>query len=129
MKDDERLQKLFLRQSTQRRIAEIGSNLANIYSLEPNANMAEFVSNLIDQSRKFIAWTIQDVSQRNLAQLSSLDEELSRWQENILRRWLEDGERKNFCRTAHEWSERLTEMSGLLHEVPNDSRKVAEPKP
>lgn len=128
MNDDKKLQKLFLQQSTPRRIGEIGSNLANISSFEPNADMAEFVSNLIGQNRKFIAWTIRDVSQQKQAQLSSLDEELSRWQENILRRWLEAGERKELCRTAHEWSERLVEMSGL-YEVPNDTRKVAEPKP
>lgn len=90
--------------------------------------MAEFVSSLIGQSRKFITWTIRDVSQQKQAQLSSLDDELRRWQENILRRWLEAGERKELCRTAHEWSERLSEISGL-YDVPNDTRKIAEPKP
>jgi cytochrome c553 len=129
MTEIEKLQSLFLQQPLQRRIGEIGVNLLNIHSFECDESMADFVSHLIGQSRKFIAWTLQDVSQETRTQLLTIDKELSRWQADISSLWMNANERKQICQIAKALSDRTIEMTAAFYEIPNETRKVAEPKP
>ena len=75
----------------------------------------EAVESLIDESKHFIEWTAAEAELDTAAELIELQVQLVRWWRNWARIWADPAQRSQVAERSAAWSQRVSEMSGLLH--------------
>ncbi len=116
MRDWEKLKTRYLRDAVPVRLGGVAANLARIKSFSVNQNQESFVEMMIDESKRFLEWTILDIVQENQSELVDLQIQLAVWQRNWPLLWSDMERRMAVANMAEKWSERLLELSGLPDE-------------
>jgi len=115
MKDWKAIQKRYLQDPLPLRLGGIAANLARIKSFSDHPGHCDAVESLLNESKFFIEWTAPDAGLKLQAELVELQLELACWQLNWKKIWNDPMERAAAAGRARTWSERILEMSGLLH--------------
>ena len=114
MKNWALLRERYLRDSLPVRLGGVAANLRRIRSFaDQEANEAAVVS-LIDESKHFIEWTAAEAEPATAAELVELQVQLARWQWVWTRVWGDMGQRTQMAEQAQRWSERVSDLSGLI---------------
>lgn len=114
MRDWTIVQKRYLRDELPVRLGGLAANLARIKSFSDHSDHRDIVKNLLEESKFFIEWTAPDTGLALQAELIKLQIQLAHWQLNWSEIWSDPVQRAAVAEKAHEWSDRLLEMSGLL---------------
>jgi hypothetical protein len=115
MKDRTAIRERYLRDILPVRLGGLAANLARINSFSDHPDHRGVVEGILDESKFFIEWTASDAGLDLQAELVQLQLQLACWQLNWKRIWNDPVERAAVAGKARTWSERVLEMSGLLH--------------
>lgn len=116
MREFTAIQERYLRDAAPIRLGGIAANLARITSFSHHDANREVVERMLDESKWFIEWTAPEMDPDTAAALVELQLQLAQWQAHWARIWLETEQRQAVMEQARSWSQRILEMSGLLHE-------------
>ncbi len=111
MKDWKAIRERYLYDSLPVRLGGLAANLRRIKSFASHDANCEAVESLIDESKYFIEWTAAEVEVDTAAELVELHVQLARWQRN----WADPTQCSQVAEQSAAWSQRVSEMSGLLH--------------
>lgn len=114
MRDWHRLKSRYLRDELSIRLGNLASNLARIKSRCQDPGNSEIIEGLLQESKLFIEWTVQDTEVEIAAELVELQIQLACWQYSWTRIWADAEERMKVAKAAKIWSEKVLNMSGLL---------------
>lgn len=108
MKNIDKIKERYLKETFDRRLGHLASDLARISSFsEKNIDV---IKDLIEESKFFIEWTAPDATFDVQVMLCEIQLGLAIWQ----RRLLQVREIKELRSAANRWSDRLLLASGLL---------------
>lgn len=116
MKDESAIKQRYLRDALPVRLGGLAANLARITSFSNNPQHGDVIERLIEESKFFIEWTAGDAELSVQAELVELQRQLARWQHDWQTVWADQGSRMNMAERSLVWSQRVLEMSGLLHQ-------------
>ena len=108
------LKKRYLRGQLTIRRGNLASNSAQIKSRSQNAPNGELIENLLQESKRFIEWTAQDVEREIAAELVELQIQLACWQYAWARIWEDATQPMRVGEQGRIWSGKVLNMSGLL---------------
>lgn len=114
MKDYAFVRERYLQDSVPVRLGGLAANLRRIQSFTSHAGNREVVESLLDESKFFIEWTVQDTDIDAAAQLVELQVQLSGWQRNWPAIWVDTTRRLQVAEQSGVWSDRVLVLSGLL---------------
>jgi hypothetical protein len=117
MKDWTKKKERYLHDDLPNRLGNLAVNLARITSLSDNVVNCDLVESLVEESKFFIEWTAIDVEIDKAAELVDLQIKLAQWQLMWAEIWANPTARMNVAKQAHNWSEYLLDMSGLLSDA------------
>jgi len=115
MKDWKAIQERYLRDTLPVRLGGLAANLARIKSFSDHPDHCNVVESLLNESKFFIEWTASEAGLELQAELVELQLQLACWQLNWKNICDDPVERAAVAGKARTWSERVLEMSGLLH--------------
>ncbi len=115
MKDWKAIQERYLQDALPLRLGGLAANLARIKSFSDHPDHRDVVESLLDESKFFIEWTAPDTELKLQAELVELQLQLACWELNWREIWNDPEKRAAVAGKARIWSERILEMSGLLH--------------
>jgi hypothetical protein len=115
VKDWEAIRKRYLQDPLPLRLGGLAANLARIKSFSDHPDHSDVVESILNESKFFIEWTAPDAGLKLQAELVELQLELAWWQLNWKSIWGDPAKRAAAAGKARIWSERILEMSGLLH--------------
>jgi hypothetical protein len=116
MKDQSTIKQRYLRDALPVRLGGLAANLARITSFSDNPQHGDVIERLIEESKYFIEWTAGDAELSVQAELVELQRQLARWQHDWQTVWADQDSRVNMAERSLAWSQRVLEMSGLLHQ-------------
>jgi broad specificity phosphatase PhoE len=115
MKDQSTIKLRYLRDALPVRLGGLAANLARIKSFSDQSRHSEVVERLVEESKFFIEWTAVDAELSVQAELVELQRQLARWQHDWQIVWANPESRADMAERSLVWSQRVLEMSGLLH--------------
>jgi len=115
MKDRNVIRERYLRDELSIRLGGLAANLARVKSFSDHPDHRDIVESLLDESKFFIEWTALDADSELQADLVELQIQLACWQRSWADIWADPVRRVAVAEQAHAWSERLLEISGLVH--------------
>jgi hypothetical protein len=115
MRDLAAIRERYLRDALPVRLGGLAANLARVKSFSDHPDHCDVVEGLLDESKFFIEWTASDAGLELQAELVELQLQLACWQLNWKNIWKDPVQRAAVAGKARSWSERILEMSGLLH--------------
>ncbi|WP_009634449.1 hypothetical protein [Synechocystis sp. PCC 7509] len=114
MKDWNTKKERYLQDDLPKRLGNLAVNLARIESLSNNSVNGDLVKSLVEESKFFIEWVATDIDLDKAADLIEFQIQLAKWQLTWAEVWANPTERRNVAKQAHNWSERLLDISGLI---------------
>jgi hypothetical protein len=114
MRDWERLKERYLCDGVPVRLGELASTLSRIKSFSREIILQEAVEQMIEESKFFIEWTVDEVEPNVAIELNELHTQLICWQRDFLTNWHDSTRRAKVSQQARIWSDRILERSGLL---------------
>jgi len=105
----------YLRDGLPTRLGGLATNLGRIRSFVAQGGSQEVVASLIEESKRLIEWTAGEMDVDRAAELVSLQVQLARWQLQWPRIRDSARARGRVAEDGATWSQRVLEMSGLLH--------------
>ena len=93
----------------------LAADLSRIKTFASHYANRDGVESMIDESKYFIEWTAAEVEVDTAAELVELQVQLARWQRNWARIWADPAQRRQVAERSAAWSQRVLDMSGLLH--------------
>jgi len=115
MKDWKAIRERYLRDAMPVRLGGLAANLARIKSFSDHPDHCDVVESLLNESKFFIEWTAPEAEIELQVELAELQIQLACWQLNWKSIWNDSVQRAAVTGKAQIWSERVLEMSGLLH--------------
>lgn len=115
MKNLDKLRSRYLQDSTPVRLGGLAANLGRVASFSKYADHQKVVDSIMQESKWFIEWTAGELEIERAAELVRLQVQLAMWQRQSQTEWEHESWRNGLATDAKQWSERLLEMSGLLH--------------
>ena len=116
MRDWTGIRERYVRDELPVRLGGLAANLARVCSFSRNPVNREVVSSLLEESKFFIEWSAPETEVDTAAQLVQLQIQLAVWQLDWDRIWADQGERNQVADHCRVWSNRILDLSGLLHE-------------
>jgi hypothetical protein len=116
MPDWPAIQKRYLRDDLPKRLGGLAANLARVGSFSKHDANRDAAFGLLQESKWFIEWTAAEAEVETAAQLVDLQVELSLWQLDWERIWLNPALRAAVATHSQKWSDRVLELSGLLND-------------
>jgi len=110
------IQARYLRDALPTRLGGLAANLARIVSFSRNTANREIVEQMIKESQWFIEWTAPEMDVDTAAILVELQLQLAQWQRCLAGMWNDAEKREAIMEQSRQWSKRVLQMSGLLHE-------------
>lgn len=117
MKDWNAKKERYLQDDLSKRLGNLAVNLARIESLSNNSVNGDLVKSLVEESKFFIEWVATDIDLDKAADLIEFQIQLAKWQLTWAEVWANPTERMNVAKQAHNWSESLLDISGLISGV------------
>ena len=114
MKDLASMQERYLRDALPVRLGGLAANLARVKSFSDHPDHCNVVESLLDETKRFIEWTVPDVVLELQVELLDLQLQLARWQRGWQTIWANPLQRAAIADQAGAWSERILKASGLL---------------
>jgi hypothetical protein len=105
----------YLRDELPVRLGGLAANLARIKSFSDHPDHRDVIESLLNESKFFIEWTAPDAELDTQVTLVELQLQLARWQCAWADIWTDPVQRATIAEQAGVWSERVLEISGLLH--------------
>jgi len=115
MRDWTALRERYLRDGLPTRLGGLAANLGRIKSFAAHGGSREVVESLMDESRLFIEWTAAEAEVSTAAELVEIQVQLAGWLDSWPRIRDDPAMRNKVAEQAGVWSQRVLEMSGLLH--------------
>jgi hypothetical protein len=115
MRDWTVIRERYLRDDLPIRLGGLAANLARIKSFAGHEANRDVVESLLDESKFFIEWTAADMEVDTAAELIELQIQLAQWQRRWISIWADPAQRIKVAEQSRLWSERVLDMSGLLH--------------
>jgi hypothetical protein len=115
MKDWVAIRERYLRDGLPTRLGGLAANLGRISSFVAHGGSQEVVASLIEESKRLIEWTATEMGVDKAAELVSLQVQLARWELQWPRIRDNAEARGRVAEDGAIWSQRVLEMSGLLH--------------
>ena len=116
MRDWSVIRERYLRDELPIRLGGLAANLARIKSFSSNMANCDVVEGLLEESKFFIEWTVADAEVNTAAELVEIQIQLARWQHAWASIWADFAQRMKVAEQSRVWSDRVLDMSGLLHE-------------
>lgn len=104
----------YLRDSLPVQLGGLAANLARVRSFSDNPAHREVVAQLLEESKRFIEWSVPLAPPETQAALVECQRQLGRWQLVWTEIWSDPRRRAEVAEQAGLWSQQLLEMSGLL---------------
>jgi hypothetical protein len=110
MKDLDAIKSRYFKESFERRLGHLASDLVKITSFLDNPKNTAAINDIIEESKFFIEWNAPEAPSHLQEFFADIQPRLALWQ-----RHLEKSEAKqDLKKSAKEWSDRLLKFSGLL---------------
>ncbi len=116
MRDWSVIRERYLRDELPVRLGGLATNLARIKSFSSHVANCDLVESLLEESKFFIDWTVADAEENIAAELVEIQIQLARWQRGWASIWADLAQRMKVAEQSRIWSDRVLDMSGLLHE-------------
>ena len=116
MRDWNQLKERFLRDGVPIRLGELASNLSRIKAFSCEETLQQAVEQMLQETRFFIEWTVNEVEANVAVELNELQAQLTQWQGDFSNIWANPSQRARLSEQARIWSDRILERSGLLLE-------------
>ncbi len=116
MRDWNQLKERFLRDGVPIRLGELASNLSRIKAFSCEETLQQAVEQMLQETRFFIEWTVNEVEANVAVELNELQAQLTQWQGDFSNIWANPSQRARLSEQARIWSDRILERSGLLSE-------------
>ena len=116
MRDWTLIRERYMRDELPIRLGGLSANLARLSTAARVPLNQSLADGLLAESKWFIEWTAGDAEVDTAAQLVELQIQLARWQFRLDDNWADSTKRSGIGDQAHEWSNRVLELSGLLDE-------------
>ncbi|HSL42753.1 MAG TPA: hypothetical protein VK897_04925 [Anaerolineales bacterium] len=114
MTNKEKLRERFLRDPLPRRLGGLAATLGRISSSARNSTDPTVVSNLLDEAKHLIEWTVADTEPETAAELVRMQTMITLWQ----RAWSEASQNSKqrllLSVQAKDWSDKAVDFSGLV---------------
>ncbi len=96
------------------RLGGLAANLGRLQSFGSQPTGEEVVRTPLDESARFIEWSVPEASIRTAAELVELQIELACWRHAWPEVWSNPEQREALAKRAGVWSQRVLELSGLF---------------
>jgi hypothetical protein len=117
MKDFARTKERYLRDPLPVRLGGLAADLARIGSAASDPRHAGVTEVLLEEARRFIEWTAAETDIAVAAELVDLQRSLTLWVQSWPQAQDHAALRALLGHQARVWSDRVLELSGLLHEA------------
>ena len=114
MKDPEKLRERYLRDPLPRRLGGLAATLGRISSSARRSSDPEIVSNLLDEAKHLIEWTVVDTVPETAAELVRMQTMITIWQRLWEAASQDPNQRLLLSMQAKYWSDNVVDFSGLL---------------
>lgn len=114
MRDWKALKERYLQDDLPTRLGNLASSLARLKSRCQNVANGELVAELLQESKLFIEWTVQDTEIDIASELVELQIQLACWQYDWTKILADIEQRRTVSEQSRIWSEKVLQMSGLL---------------
>lgn len=117
MTDEAVLQERYLRDTTPRRLGSLASSVKRLGRFISMAEFDRTVHDLAQECRLFARWAASEAEYETSLALQELQTDLEAWQAFYAQRKGDESWRVNTNLACVQWSQRLLELSGLLHQT------------
>jgi hypothetical protein len=110
------LQERYLRDATPRRLGNLASSVKRLGRFISMSEFDRTVHDLAQECRLFARWAAPEAQYETSLALQELQTDLEAWQEFYPQRKGDESWRTSINLACAQWSQRLLEFSGLLHQ-------------
>ena len=113
MKNRERIQERFLKDSLPVRLGSLAADLRRLASAARRMGGAEHVAAMIEESQYFVEWTAAELEPEKASQLVNIQIMLALWKRSWPEAQKQPAQRSLLALTAEQWSDQVLHISGL----------------